>query len=237
MSPLPAAAPALISSSPAACFEPRTAASCKPLICRVHRVPRGSPGGPRQVEPPGCVNSSGKALLTPSTYVLNLTSQPRAALHLAIKPLLRARRQVTRSASSSSSRRHGADTTRGHCCPQIPPSGHRSPTRWAWAAPGTLRALHTAEMGAAAQHPSKRCTPKAVAVPLLALGVSILRSRQEAYQKGRVVPAPGSWSHKYLSCPWLRGRRFGDGRGDRVPGEGSSLGGTSPLRRERELPR
>lgn len=62
----------------------------------------------------------------PSTYVLNLTSKPRAALHLAIMPLLRARRQVARSAPSSSSWRHGTDTKRGHCCPQIPPPGHRS---------------------------------------------------------------------------------------------------------------
>lgn len=85
----------------------------------------------------------------------------------------------------------------------------------------------------------------------------VLRSRQEAYQKGRVVPAPGSWSlratqgsrgsggstalvvkpRKYLSRRWLQGRRFGGGRGDTVPGEGSSQGGPSLLRREKEFPR
>lgn len=49
MSPPPAAAPALISSSPAACFEPRTAASCKAPYLQgspsPERLPRGPPAG------------------------------------------------------------------------------------------------------------------------------------------------------------------------------------------------
>lgn len=72
----------------------------------------------------------------------------------------------------------------------------------------------------------------------------VLRSRQEAYQKGRVVPAPGSWSlratqgsrgsggstalvvkpRKYLSRRWLRGRRLGVGEEIRCP-ERAAVGG------------
>lgn len=49
MSPPPAATPALISSSPAACFEPRAAASCKAPYLQgspsPERLPRGPPAG------------------------------------------------------------------------------------------------------------------------------------------------------------------------------------------------